>query len=65
MLLILPHSSLTAVRSVNFKFVPEGVFVSKTFASSLLLLHLALLFLFGHFRWARWVAEGEGERVGE
>uniref|UniRef100_A0A1D1YES7 dolichyl-P-Man:Man5GlcNAc2-PP-dolichol alpha-1,3-mannosyltransferase n=1 Tax=Anthurium amnicola TaxID=1678845 RepID=A0A1D1YES7_9ARAE len=37
--------------SVNFKFVPEAIFVSKKFASFLLFVHLALLALFAHKRW--------------
>ncbi|XP_030461365.2 dol-P-Man:Man(5)GlcNAc(2)-PP-Dol alpha-1,3-mannosyltransferase [Syzygium oleosum] len=39
--------------SVNFKFVPEPVFVSKGFAVSLLVVHLALLFSFAHYRWCK------------
>lgn len=39
--------------SVNFKFVPEEIFVSKTFAISLLGAHLTLLILFAHYRWCR------------
>ncbi|VFQ59630.1 unnamed protein product [Cuscuta campestris] len=39
--------------SVNFKFVPEDIFVSKTFAISLLGAHLTLLMLFAHYRWCR------------
>lgn len=42
--------------SVNFKFVPEAVFVSKPFALSLLFLHLLILFLFVKYHWCR--AEG-------
>lgn len=40
--------------SVNFKFVPEEVFVSKPFASALLALHLMLLMLFAHYRWSKY-----------
>ena len=39
--------------SVNFKFVPETVFVSAGFAKALLAAHLLLLFLFAHLRWCR------------
>ncbi|XP_050204137.1 dol-P-Man:Man(5)GlcNAc(2)-PP-Dol alpha-1,3-mannosyltransferase [Mercurialis annua] len=39
--------------SVNFKFVPEPVFVSKQFAISLLLAHLGLLAAFAHFKWCK------------
>ncbi|KAL3648014.1 hypothetical protein CASFOL_008982 [Castilleja foliolosa] len=39
--------------SVNFKFVPEQVFVSKGFAVFLLAAHLILLALFAHYRWCR------------
>ncbi|KAK3415540.1 hypothetical protein EUGRSUZ_H01160 [Eucalyptus grandis] len=39
--------------SVNFKFVPEPVFVSKGFAVSLLVVHLVLLFTFAHYRWCK------------
>lgn len=39
--------------SVNFKFVPEQVFVSKEFAVSLLVTHLILLAVFSHYRWCR------------
>ncbi|KAJ4727653.1 Dol-P-Man:Man(5)GlcNAc(2)-PP-Dol alpha-1,3-mannosyltransferase [Melia azedarach] len=39
--------------SVNFKFVPEPVFVSKKFAISLLVTHLALLTGFAHYRWCK------------
>ncbi|KAK6940967.1 Glycosyltransferase, ALG3 [Dillenia turbinata] len=39
--------------SVNFKFVPEAVFVSKEFALSLFMLHLMLLAAFAHFRWCK------------
>lgn len=38
--------------SVNFKFIPEPVFVSKEFAISLLTAHLALLGLFA-YRWCK------------
>ncbi|CAL9023911.1 unnamed protein product [Prunus brigantina] len=37
--------------SVNFKFVPEPIFVSKAFAISLLIAHLGLLTAFAHYRW--------------
>ncbi|KNA19570.1 hypothetical protein SOVF_060290 isoform A [Spinacia oleracea] len=39
--------------SVNFKFVPEPVFVSKAFAVSLLILHLGLLAIFAHKKWCK------------
>ncbi|KAH9603573.1 hypothetical protein KSS87_007121 [Heliosperma pusillum] len=39
--------------SVNFKFVPEPIFVSKNFAISLLLIHLGLLAFFAHRRWCK------------
>ncbi|KAL8548626.1 hypothetical protein ACS0TY_007785 [Phlomoides rotata] len=37
--------------SVNFKFVPEQLFVSKGFALFLLAAHLMLLAVFAHYRW--------------
>ncbi|KAG6417835.1 hypothetical protein SASPL_120029 [Salvia splendens] len=40
-------------RSVNFKFVPEPVFISKGFALSLLAVHLLLLGVFAHYKWCR------------
>lgn len=40
-------------RSVNFKFVPEPIFVSKAFAISLLIAHLVLLAAFAHYRWCK------------
>ncbi|KAG6415314.1 hypothetical protein SASPL_122721 [Salvia splendens] len=39
--------------SVNFKFVPEPVFISKGFALSLLAVHLLLLGAFAHYKWCR------------
>ncbi|KAK2649433.1 hypothetical protein Ddye_016922 [Dipteronia dyeriana] len=39
--------------SVNFKFIPEPVFVSKEFAVSLLAVHLVLLAAFAHYRWCK------------
>lgn len=39
--------------SVNFKFFPEDVFISKPFALSLLILHLAFLYLFAQYKWCR------------
>ncbi|KAK4355687.1 hypothetical protein RND71_024658 [Anisodus tanguticus] len=39
--------------SVNFKFVPEDIFVSKAFALSLLVAHLSLLLVFAHYRRCR------------
>ncbi|OMO81893.1 Glycosyltransferase, ALG3 [Corchorus olitorius] len=37
--------------SVNFKFIPEPIFVSKQFAVSLLVVHLVLLTMFAHYKW--------------
>ncbi|KAK7259350.1 hypothetical protein RIF29_24955 [Crotalaria pallida] len=37
--------------SVNFKFIPEPVFISKGFAIFLLAAHLTLLASFAHYRW--------------
>ncbi|XP_054804253.1 dol-P-Man:Man(5)GlcNAc(2)-PP-Dol alpha-1,3-mannosyltransferase isoform X2 [Prosopis cineraria] len=39
--------------SVNFKFMPEPVFISKGFAIFLLAAHLILLALFAHCRWCK------------
>ncbi|XXG84227.1 hypothetical protein AAC387_Pa10g1785 [Persea americana] len=39
--------------SVNFKFVPEEVFVSKGFATILLTVHLVLLTFFAHYKWCK------------
>ncbi|KAL2896499.1 Dol-P-Man:Man(5)GlcNAc(2)-PP-Dol alpha-1 3-mannosyltransferase [Bienertia sinuspersici] len=39
--------------SVNFKFVPEPIFVSKVFAVSLLIIHLGLLAMFVHKKWCK------------
>eukprot|EP00243_Klebsormidium_subtile_P006219 TRINITY_DN259_c0_g1_i2.p1 TRINITY_DN259_c0_g1~~TRINITY_DN259_c0_g1_i2.p1 ORF type:complete len:228 (-),score=26.17 TRINITY_DN259_c0_g1_i2:192-875(-) len=39
--------------SVNLKFVPEDIFLSKPLAIMLLVLHLSLLFLFANYRWCR------------
>ncbi|KAL8214002.1 hypothetical protein R6Q57_003451 [Mikania cordata] len=39
--------------SVNFKFVPEPVFVSKEFALILLVVHLGLLMIFVQYRWCK------------
>ncbi|KAI3749272.1 hypothetical protein L2E82_19879 [Cichorium intybus] len=39
--------------SVNFKFVPEPIFVSKEFALILLFAHLGLLMIFAHYRWCK------------
>ncbi|CAK7348285.1 unnamed protein product [Dovyalis caffra] len=41
------------IMSVNFKFIPEPVFVSKQFAISLLIAHLGLLAAFAHYKWCR------------
>ncbi|XP_048495418.1 dol-P-Man:Man(5)GlcNAc(2)-PP-Dol alpha-1,3-mannosyltransferase isoform X2 [Beta vulgaris subsp. vulgaris] len=40
--------------SVNFKFVPEPIFVSKRFAVSLLIIHLGLLATFAHKKWCKY-----------
>ncbi|KAL2540507.1 Dol-P-Man:Man(5)GlcNAc(2)-PP-Dol alpha-1 [Abeliophyllum distichum] len=39
--------------SVNLKFVPEPVFVSRGLALFLLVAHLSLLTIFAHYRWCR------------
>ncbi|TVU21605.1 hypothetical protein EJB05_31254 [Eragrostis curvula] len=39
--------------SVNFKFVPEKLFVSKELAVTLLILHLTTLVVFAHFKWLK------------
>ncbi|KAJ1282394.1 hypothetical protein BS78_03G048500 [Paspalum vaginatum] len=39
--------------SVNFKFVPEKLFVSKELASALLILHLTTLMVFAHYKWLK------------
>ncbi|XP_071719996.1 dol-P-Man:Man(5)GlcNAc(2)-PP-Dol alpha-1,3-mannosyltransferase [Rutidosis leptorrhynchoides] len=39
--------------SVNFKFVPERIFVSKEFALILLVAHLSCLMIFAHYRWCK------------
>lgn len=39
--------------SVNWRFVPEGTFLSGSFASALLGAHLGLLLLFSHCKWCR------------
>ncbi|GJS50604.1 Dol-P-Man:Man(5)GlcNAc(2)-PP-Dol alpha-1,3-mannosyltransferase [Tanacetum coccineum] len=39
--------------SVNFKFVPEPIFVSKEFALILLAAHLGGLMIFAHYRWCK------------
>ncbi|VVB03651.1 unnamed protein product [Arabis nemorensis] len=39
--------------SVNFKFVPERVFVSKEFAVCLLIAHLCLLAVFANYKWCK------------
>ena len=39
--------------TVNFKFVPEEIFVSSGFAKALLAAHLAALFAFASSRWCR------------
>jgi len=37
--------------SVNFKFVPEKLFVSKELAVTLLFFHLTALMVFAHYKW--------------
>ena len=37
--------------SVNFKFIPEDIFVTKPLAVALLMLHLGLLLAFAHWKW--------------
>ena len=37
--------------SVNWCFVPESIFLSRSFATALLGAHLGLLFLFSHHKW--------------
>ncbi|GAB2300047.1 dolichyl-P-Man:Man(5)GlcNAc(2)-PP-dolichol alpha-1,3-mannosyltransferase [Dionaea muscipula] len=39
--------------SVNFKFIPEPIFVSKGFALCLLIAHLGLLAAFAHYKWCK------------
>lgn len=39
--------------SVNWRFVPESIFLSKPFATALLGLHVSLLLLFAHFKWCK------------
>lgn len=39
--------------TVNFRFVPEEVFLDTRFGLSLLALHISLLVLFGSTRWTR------------
>ena len=39
--------------SVNWAFLPEGVFRSKALAACLLLAHLALLLLFAQYKWCK------------
>lgn len=39
--------------SVNFKFLPEGIFSSGIFATCLLLMHLLVLLLFAHLVWCK------------
>ncbi|CAN1137732.1 Dol-P-Man:Man(5)GlcNAc(2)-PP-Dol alpha-1,3-mannosyltransferase [Linum perenne] len=46
-------NNLLSILSVNFKFVPESIFVSKQFAVSLLIIHLVLLAVFAHCRWCK------------
>lgn len=39
--------------SVNFKFVPEPIFISKEFAVALLVAHLGLLTIFANYIWCK------------
>ncbi|CAO2208845.1 unnamed protein product [Urochloa humidicola] len=39
--------------SVNFKFIPEKLFVSKELAIALLILHLTTLLVFAHYKWLK------------
>jgi alpha-1,3-mannosyltransferase len=39
--------------TVNWRFLPEQVFLNKGFAATLLVLHMATLIAFGTFRWSR------------
>eukprot|EP01097_Dermamoeba_algensis_P001571 TRINITY_DN1590_c0_g2_i1.p1 TRINITY_DN1590_c0_g2~~TRINITY_DN1590_c0_g2_i1.p1 ORF type:complete len:433 (-),score=101.35 TRINITY_DN1590_c0_g2_i1:146-1270(-) len=39
--------------TVNWKFVPENIFLSNSFALGLLILHLSLLLIFLIFKWSR------------
>ncbi|KAK3160480.1 hypothetical protein QOZ80_1BG0060040 [Eleusine coracana subsp. coracana] len=39
--------------SVNFKFIPEKLFVSKELAVALLILHLTTLVVFAHYKWLK------------
>ncbi|KAB1202952.1 Dol-P-Man:Man(5)GlcNAc(2)-PP-Dol alpha-1,3-mannosyltransferase [Morella rubra] len=39
--------------SVNFKFLPEPLFVSKELAVTLLVAHLVLLAAFAHYKWCK------------
>lgn len=39
--------------SVNWKFLPESVFLSRPFAGFLLIAHISVLFLVGHFKWTK------------
>ncbi|KAL5996085.1 hypothetical protein ACLOJK_026158 [Asimina triloba] len=41
------------ILSVNFKFLPEEIFVSKEFAIGLLVIHPMLLALFAHYKWCK------------
>lgn len=40
--------------SVNFKFVPEHIFISKMFALFLLVAHLVLLAVFANYKWSKY-----------
>lgn len=51
--LLLKVPAVWCIRSVNFKFVPEPIFVSKQFAALLLITHLTLLAVFAHYKWCK------------
>ena len=43
--------------TVNWRFLPEEIFVSKWFHISLLILHLALLGFFAYTHWNRYLTD--------
>jgi len=47
--------------TVNWRFVGEDMFSSRSFASSLLVLHVSILLYFIHTRWVRPSSSGLGE----
>lgn len=40
--------------SVNFKFVPEEIFISKEFSSALLVIYLTVILIFAHHKWCKY-----------